>query len=817
MTSAQASRGTPLPRPLATFVGRARDLETCSELLRRGQVRLLTLVGPGGVGKTRLAIQVAETLTGGFDEVAYVSLAHLRDPMLVPDTVAAALGFQPVGDRQVTDLARAFLADRRTLLVLDNVEGVVDAAPWVATLLAHCPTLTVLATSRVRLEVYGEQMYRVAPLTLPDPSVPASSLADCDAVRLFSLRAAAVRADFTLDTATIVIVADICRRLDGLPLAIELAAARMSALLPATLLARLDTRLPMLTGGYIDMPERHRTLRDAIDWSYELLTPAEQAVFRRLAIFAGGCTLDAAEQVCARTMPDVGVLQGSLLDTIAALVDKSLLQRADSGSVGSRFVMLETIREFGLEALDAADTGDETRLAHAEHFLALAEEAESELSGPERGTWLARLRDDRDNLRAALAWSLDADEPSIALRLGAALWRYWVSEGALREGRGWLERALAAGGEVTPPARAKALHHLGNLALDLGGHSRARTLYEASLTIRRALGDRHGIAACLNGLGIVALEEGDYDTAHQLHEEALAIRREIMDLAGEANSLFNLGRTATDRGELSTARTYLESSLHLRLQLDDPVGVAYSSWLLGEVAFREGNGNEAVARHNQALADFREVDDRLGPAYTLRGLARVAAADGNLLEAAQRYGESLALFRELGERHAMTECLEDVATLTAGLGELKLAARWWSAAAAERHVRHMPLPAVDRDAHDRAIEKARSALGEAAFSTAWTAGALIALDVAVTEALAHVPSIRAAEPEPVAIEDALGLSPREVEVLRLLAEGRTNREVADVLYISLRTVATHVDHILTKLNVRTRTAAVAFAVRNGLA
>jgi predicted ATPase/DNA-binding CsgD family transcriptional regulator len=781
-------------------------------------MHLLTLVGPGGVGKTRLAIEVTQRLGEAFEDVSFESLASLRDPALVADAVAAGLGLGATGDRSVIDLARAHLHDRSTLLVLDSVEGVVEAAPWLGTLLAHCPTLTILATSRVRIGLYGEQVYPVAPLSLPDPEGAATMRAtESDAVRLFARRAVAVHHEFVLDDTTAPIVAQICRRLDGLPLAIELAVARLGVLTLPALLARLETRLPLLVGGYSDLPARHQTLRNAISWSHELLTPAEQEVFHRLAVFAGSFSLDAAAPVCHAATPghDMGAVDAvgvAMLDTVSALIDKSLLQPVEGRAPGTRYAMLETIREFGLEHLATAGE-DAIRDAHARYFLALAERAEPELVGPERTEWLSKLRDDRDNLRAALEWSLRSGQVETALRLGAALWRFWVSEGTLREGRDWLELALAAGGDVDPATRARALQFLGNLAVDVSDKVRALALYEASLAIRRELGDKHGIAASLNGLGIVAIEEGDYDRARQLHEESLAIRREIGDLAGQGHSIFNLARTSAEAGDLAGARAQLQAALDLRHRLDDSLGVGYAAWLLGQVAVREGKVDEAEVLNTEAMARFEQVDDQLGTGYAHLGQGCIGAARGDDRQAADGYMQALARFHALGERYGALASLEGLAAIAASQGDHEVATRWWSAAAAERHARHMPLPAVDRERHQRALAGSRAALGPVAYSAAWAAGAIVPFAAAVTEALSKgPPSARQAR----GTIDARGLTERERDVLRLIAQGHTNPEIAEALYISQRTAATHVSHILEKLDVPTRTAAAAYAVRAGL-
>jgi non-specific serine/threonine protein kinase len=806
LTDTRATPDIRLPRPLTPFVGRAIDIDACVDLLQHSAVRLLTLTGPGGVGKTRLAIEIAQRLADSVGTIALVSLASVTDPDLVPDAVTAALGVQPAPGRDAVDLIRSAVDDRPVLLVVDNVEGVVAAAPWLAGLLAQCPTLTILATSRSRLSVYGEQVYPVTPLVLPDRGDPAR-IAESDAVRLFVLRGQAVRSDFSLSAESAPIVAEICARLDGLPLAIELAAARLPVLSPAGLLERLGERLPLLVGGYHDMPERHRTLRDAIAWSYEQLTPTEQHAFRFLSVFAGGFTLEAAERFSQ--LDDEAYASADTLDLIGNLVDQSLVQVAESAAKDSRFSMLETIREFGVHELAVA--GEETlaHKTHADYFLELAETAEEELTGPDRGQWLARLRDERTNLRVALEWALETGRAEIALRLGAALWRFWLSDGSLREGRGWLERALAAAGDVSPPVRAKALHFLGNLALDLGDGQRARVLYQASLALRRDMGDRPGVAASLNGLGLVAADEGDYENAQRLHEESLEIARETGNRHAEAVSLHNLGNVARRSGEPAAARACHEAALAIQRALDDPVGIAYSLWGLAEVALSD----EAAVLLANVLARFRAVNDGLGVAFALHSLGQVAAARAEHGPAAERYAESLSLRRELGGGVEMIEDVEGMAALAAATGEYRRAVRWWSAAENERHARHAPLDRADRKAYQHDLARARAALGEAAFTSTWATGTMATFDQVVIEALDYRPP----DTRPPAKPEERGiLSPREVEVLRLVAEGYTNQEVGQALSISTRTVATHVDHILTKLDVGSRAAAVAYATRRGI-
>ncbi len=505
---------TPAPR-LPTyptpFVGREVDVAAVCQRLQHSQVRLLTLTGPGGTGKTRLSVEVAAALRPAFaDGVFFVSLAPIRNPDLITATIAHTLSIKETGSQPLLDALKAYLRDKQVLLVLDNFEHLLDAAPRVAQLLHAAPALRVLATSREVLHVYGEYAFPVPPLALPNaerlPSLAA--LSQYEAVRLFIERAQAVQPSFHVTNENAPAVAEICHRLDGLPLAIELAAARIRVLPPQALLARLEKRLPLLVGGARDLPHRQQTLRSTIDWSYNLLPEGEQLLFRRLGVFVGSRTLEAVEIVCSLE----GDLPIDMLDGLQSLLDKNLLYQKHEVGGEPSFSMLETIWEYALERLEASGELETLQQQHANYYVALVEQAEPALKGPQQVAWLARLEAEHDNIRAALRWALDHGEMETAIRLCAAAWWFWYVHSHLSEGHGWLEQALARSTRVAPAARAKALNGAGVLAHNQADYERAVVLYTESLALQRELGDKRGIADALNNLGTIALDRGDYAT-----------------------------------------------------------------------------------------------------------------------------------------------------------------------------------------------------------------------------------------------------------------------------------------------------------------
>jgi predicted ATPase/DNA-binding XRE family transcriptional regulator len=708
------ARTAALPVPLTSFVDRQDDIAAIRGLLQDESVRLVTLTGPGGVGKTRLAIVVAEGLNGVFSGGrVFVDLAPLQHSGAVATAIATALGIgEPAGP--LAESVRRYVGERPLLLVLDNYEHLLDAAPVVSDLLHGTAGLKALVTSREPLHVQGEREYLVSPLRLPGAS--GDEREDVahpgGAVRLFVERATAVDVDFRLTTENAPTIAAICRRLDGLPLAIELAAARTKLLPPAELLARLGLRLPFLTGGNRDLPERQRTLRDAIAWSYDLLDLDEQGLFRLLGVFAGGFTLEAAEWV-SRGFSDPQPPTPDTLDLVASLVDKSLVWRVEGGT-GARFAMLETIREYALERLREDEQRErETRRAHGAYFLALAEDARRGLVGPEQESWLARLDAEDGNLRAALNWTLDHGAPEEALRFASALWRYWSPRGRLADGRYWLERALARAGAERAPAttRADAHNALGNLLGDCGEYALARHQYEESLALRRSHGDADGVAGALNNLGLIAMWLGDYDESTRLHRESLEIRKRRQDRFGEALSLSNLGDVKLALREFEAARELQEAALRLRGAIQDSVGSAYTHYNLGEIARLEGDLAEARRELDESLRRFEMLGDLLGIAYAEWSLADVASREGDVVRAADLLERAMETRTEIGDQRGFVECLEALGSISMRAGMAEEGIRLLGAASAARARLSCPSPPSARVELERQLAKARARLG----------------------------------------------------------------------------------------------------------
>jgi predicted ATPase len=663
------SRTGTLPAPPNELIGREEEVEALKQFLLREAVRVITLTGPGGTGKSRLALELAAGLAADFaDGVYFVGLGALSDPGLFASSIAMALGLRENPARPVVESLKDSLQGKHALLVLDNFEQIVAAAPLLAALLAACARLKVLVTSRVVLHLSGEQEYPVPPLRLPGPG-PLPGLGALEryaAIALFVQRARAVKPGFQLTGDNAAAVARICAQLDGLPLAIELAAARLKLLSPQAMLERLSSRLDFLKGGARDAPARHQTLRQAIAWSHELLTEDEKAFFRRVAVFPGGCSLEAAERVCG-----AGGLDADALDAVAALVDKSLLRQDAGPGEEPRFVMLETIREYGLERLRAGGDWDATRRAHATYFLELAEQAEAELTGPRQPLWLDRLEADHNNLRAALSWAEEQGKIEFGLRLGAALWRFWVTRGHMLEGRQRLQRLLALpGGAARIPARARVLHGLGTIIHEISDYAQARPLLEESLSIWRELGDRRGMAAALNSLGWLAFEVGDFGAARSLSQEALLLNRELGEKRGVAVALFNLGMVALQQSDYPAALSLLQESLALRKEIGDRRGCAYVQVSLGWMEQQRGNHGQAAAILGEALAVFRELIDKQLMSWALAHQGVVAYDLGEYDRAQGLLEESLALGREVGNKVIIAFALSSLGDVLRSQGKV---------------------------------------------------------------------------------------------------------------------------------------------------
>jgi predicted ATPase len=707
--SAQPARSfTNLPVPATPLVNRTSERAAMRALLLRDDVRLLTLSGVGGIGKTRLALQVAADLRDAFgDGVVFVSLAALTSMDLVLPTIARTFGLTEAQGQPLVAQLSALLADKQLLLLLDNFEHLLPAAPLLSALLTAAPRLKLLVTSRSVLRLSEEQEFHIAPLELPalNRLPPVEQLSAYAAVELFVQRAQALRPDFALTRQNAPLVAAICAQVDGLPLAIELAATRIKVDTPQRLLSSFDRGFSRLLGGQKALPERQRTIRATIEWSYRLLPAGAQALLAALSVFMGGWTHEAVETI-------VGVEQdhqrsalhsffvrrntsSNLLDGLMALVDSSLITRMESQDGISRFTMLETIREFAYEQLLAGSNAVPLRQRHCAYYLSLAERAEPLLLQPQQVAWLMTLDQEHDNLRAALRWALDSGDHESAARLGGALWRFWMIRGHLGEGRRWLEEILTHQEVLSSATRARALLAAGRLARQQGELEEAQGYLQAALATEQELGNRAGVAFLLGSLGVVAYDQADFARARSLHQQSLALRRELGDDWGVAATLMNLGEVTRQQG--------------------DPV--------------------RASELQTQSLTLYRQLGDLGGVSGALLNLGLLMRDCGDYVQATAMLAESLTLSRELGEQVDIAECLEGFAGLAAAQGQAPRAARLAGAAEAVREAANAPLSPADRLRYQRYLSMAEAQVEPQLFAAAWAEGRSFSLQQAIDYAL----------------------------------------------------------------------------------
>lgn len=736
------SRPSNLPAQLTPFVGREHELVQIADMLGNPHCRLITLLGPGGVGKTRLAHQAAmEQLEVFPDGVFFVQLEHLREPELLATAIADALGLrlQAADDpsRQLLD----FLRPKELLLLLDTFEHLLAAAQWLSLLLRSAPGVTLLVTTRERLDVQGEWLVDVGGLAVPDEA--GSDIEESGAGQLWLRTARRAQAGYRLERDEQPCVARICRMVEGMPLAIELAAAWVRLLECHEIAAEIASGLALLTTTSRDIPERHRSLRAVLDHSWQLLNDDEQRILRQLSVFRGGLERNAGAQ-----------LIGASLDHLVALVGKSLLRSHAPAASQRRYDLHELVRQYAFEQLELAGETEQTRNTHLAHFLELAEQAATHLTGAEQARWVLRLEAEHSNLRAALEWAWQSGQAEPAARLCTALWRFWQTRGHFTEGRQWIARVLqmtdhgrpgrsadaqdpAAGADrgMTRLSRAHVLKGGGVLAWAQSDYVEATALFETSLALYRELDDTDGIAAVSSNLGVLALYQGRYEQASELFQTSLVLRRDLRDTWGTAVCLNNLGATAGKQGNLALAQGYYEEALSLYRQLGYERGIAVLLGNLGDVAEDRGDFARAHAFSSEGLALMRKLGDKPGTAAALARLGLLALRRDDVAEAQTPFAESLALSQALGDKEYIAICLEGFAAIAAAHQRRERAARLWGAADAIRTAINVPFPTGLRPEYDRDILLVQTHLGEQAFASAWAAGQSMSLEQAAGYAL----------------------------------------------------------------------------------
>jgi predicted ATPase/DNA-binding CsgD family transcriptional regulator/Tfp pilus assembly protein PilF len=872
-----------LPSQRTSFIGREREITDIARALT--SARLLTLKGPGGTGKTRLSIKLANhSLEDYPDGVWFVSLDALTDPSLVAPTVAAMLDLPEKPGRTFSDILVEGLSNRKALIVLDNCEHLVKAcASLVNTLLRACDDLHFLATSRQPLNVKWEIVWPVPSMSIPEDPLhlpPLEELNRYEALQLFVERARLKLPDFALTPENGPFIAKLCHGLDGMPLALELAAARTPVLSVEQIVARLDERFRLFTGGGHNVSPRQKTLRAAIDWSYDLLPQTEQLLLSRLSVFAGGCSLEAVTGICE---PEAN--EYDIIDLLANLIDKSLVVAEDRGSE-VRYRLLNTIRSYAWDKLQASGEIQSLRNRHLDWYVRLAETARLALQGPNQKRWLERLETEHDNLRAALQWALSNAECGMriaeypdpntqsairnphsveaGLQLVRALWRFWWMHGHMSEGRHWAEQALAIRDSQRPDLLAGALHGSGTLASSQGDYIQAKTLLDESLALYRQIDDNAGVARVLDGLGVLAARQSNYRDAALLFMESLSLRRELGDKTGIDSSLNNLGHVATVQGDYVWARTLLEESLSISRELGDTAGIGVTLNNLGHVALNLGDYPTASALYQESLQIKRELADKVGIASSLNSLGSVARHESRYVDAQGLYEESLALFRELGHKEMIVALLNNlghvysvvgdyvparvlyreslvtlrdlgdkqaVATALVGLahvagrqGQLEWAARLFGAAQSLLTATGTQLEPNDRDTFEVSMASVNALLGKEKWQQAWETGQAMTPAQAIDMALS-IPNppnrgshIESAESVKAApAQIPFELTRREVEVLALLSSGLSDAEIAKRLFLSRHTIHAHLRTIFNKLGVTSRLAAARLAMDHGLA
>jgi predicted ATPase/DNA-binding CsgD family transcriptional regulator len=813
-----------LPIQLTHFIGREQEAVHIKRLLT--DARLLTLTGPGGCGKTRLAIEVAATLQDVYtDGICWAELAPLTDGQLVAQTVAAALDVRDQPGSAQDQVVASCLEGRRLLLLLDNCEHVIEAcAALVDGLLRACPHLQCVATSREPLSIAGEVVYPVPPLALPgtemwvgsDDAALAdagllSTLSQVESVSLFVDRATNLLPGFALTAETASPIAQICRRLDGIPLAIELASARVNVLSVEQIADRLDDRFGLLVSGQrTGVVPHHQTMRAAIDWSYDLLGPQEQTLLRRLAVFEAGCSLPMAEAVCS----GAGIERSQVLDLLSSLVTKSLLLSDTVGRAEARYRLLETIAEYAQERLAAFGEGSRLRDRHLDWFVERVEETTTKLHGPYRKLWLAWLAEETDNLRAALRWALESGRTEAGLRLAAALYDPWIQRGHLREGRRWSQRLLAQAGEQTPPLlRAKVTSTVAHFSWNLGEYTLAREAAREAIELAEAAGDvgKPYLARLVMGRSSTLRAAGDLEGAFQMCARSIEMLREFGDEDGLVPALILQGVNATGLERYPLAGELLDEGEALACALGDAHHVALALKVRGDLAYCEGNYGQAREAYEQSMDRHLELGQASDTASAKSGLGHVYLQLGELARAQALFLESTETQQSAGNRRGLAECLLGFGALAQVQGRAETAARLLAASVAQGGKGMLyAMPAQGR-AYEHHLAAARAALSKAAFARAQQAGRLMTLEQAIDLAL------EATAPPAGRRADRGGLTPRQLEVAALITQGKTNGEIAAELVLSKRTVEKHVANILAQLEVTNRAEIVRWGMEQGLA